>query len=69
MTRQSEILQLQFGSRIGVIHGYRLCQRCLARHQNNKATHAIVHKRRWWELFSKTELVCEECAVADHGRE
>lgn len=52
-----EVMQISYGQRPGVQSGYRVCQKCKAA----KATHAVVWKRRWWQLFTKVEPVCDSC--------
>lgn len=58
-----EVVPIAHGRRPGMITGYRICQRC----RTGRAEFGVIHKRRWFEFFPKTELVCEDCRPRTPG--
>jgi hypothetical protein len=52
-----EVGEIAYGRRPGVPVTYRNCQSC-AQH---RATHYVKHRRKWYQLQSRTDFVCAAC--------
>ncbi len=46
-----------------VVECWRICQRCHRRDREHMARWYYEHPRKWWQLFRKTELLCDECVM------